>query len=110
MIDLKFNADLMQKKACDVVGNCKQVQGICRRIQEQAEAGKFVTRISVVPEELPEQVGTWEVVAYLRLLGFYVNWRTIQHNHFDVSWSRDPNALRGIEQSLDNICEAIDDD
>jgi hypothetical protein len=109
MTELKFNAELMQKKACGVMESCQQVQNICRRIQEQAEAGRFVTRISVVQEDLPKGADVASVIVYLKTLGFFINMRTIIGNSFDVSWVRNPEPLRDIEESLDNICEAIDD-
>ena len=109
MTELKFNADLMQKKACRVIESCQQVQNICRRIQEQAEAGKFVTRISVVQEDLPKGTDVASVIVYLKTLGFFINTMTIIGNTFDVSWARNPEPLRDIEASLDNICQAIDD-
>lgn len=109
MTELNFNADLMQKKACRVIENCQQVQNICRRIQEQAEAGKFVTRISVVPEDLPNGIDAASVIVYLKTLGFFINTMANSNNRFDVSWARNPEPLRDIEESLDNICQAIDD-
>ena len=109
MTELNFNADLMQKKACRVIESCQQVQNICRRIQEQAEAGKFVTQISVVQEDLPKGTDTRSVIVYLKTLGFFINEMTISGNTFAVSWSRNPDPLRDIEASLDNICQAIDD-
>lgn len=106
---MDFNADLMQKKACQVIGGCRQVQDICRRIQKKAEAGKFETRISVVQEDLPHGTGTADVIAYLRTLGFHINMVTITDCSFDVVWGVNPEPLRDIEESLDNICQAIDD-
>ena len=105
----KFNAELMQKKASWVIESCKQVQDICCVIQQKAEAGLYVTRIMVVPEDLPDAISTGEVIIYLRTLGFYVNARTIDGNSFDVSWVGNPEPLRDIEMSLDYICQAIDD-
>ena len=109
MTELNFNADLMQKKACRVIESCQQVQNICRRIQEQAEAGKFVTQISVVQEDLPKGTDVASVIVYLKTLGFFINTMTISGNTFAVSWARNPEPLRDIEASLDNICQAIDD-
>lgn len=109
MTELNFNAGLMQKEACRVIENCQQVQNICRLIAEQAEAGKFVTRISVVPEDLPKGIDVASVIVYLKTLGFFINTMANSNNCFDVSWARNPKPLRDIEESLDNICQAIDD-
>lgn len=109
MTELKFNADLMQKKACQVIENCQQVKNICRRIQELAEAGQFGTRICVVPEDLPDGANIVSVIIYLKTLGFFISPATISDNSFVVSWNRYPEPLRDIEEALDNICMAIDD-
>ncbi len=102
MINLEFNAALMQKKALKGVGSIEQVQDICRQIQEKAEKGGFLLITTVRRDGLPDDVPPVSVEAFFRLLGFRVNFSDSDSTKFtlEIWWDCDPDAMREVANQL----------
>ena len=102
MVNLEFNAALMQKKALKVVESTEQVQDICRQIQEEAEKGGFMLRATVSRDGQPDGVSPVSVWVFFQLLGFRVkifdsdNKKSI----LEIWWDSDPDAMREISNQL----------
>lgn len=97
MVNLEFNAALMQKKAGAVMAECEHIKDICRRIQNEAEAGCYCVVVDINWSRMPKRVDIFDVVAFFETLGFLV--RILDHACYRISikWDQHPKPLCNID-------------
>lgn len=92
----------MQKMALKAVESAEQVQDICRQIQEEAEKGGFMLRVTVRRDGQPDGVSPISVWVFFELLGFRVKIFDSDDTKFilEIWWDSDPDAMREIANQL----------